>query len=142
MYKLKFTETAVNNLKMFNKAEQQMIAEKLVYLAENFELLNKSKKVTKLKGTGYNHYRFVIARRIRAIFEIKDGNYLGFKEKVNIKTYINELIQVVMILLNNAVDAHLERETKDPKIHTDMIVSFDKEESEKVKSFYFRRNRH
>ena len=76
MYKLKFTETAVNNLKMCNKAEQQMIAEKLVYLAENFELLNKSKKVTKLKGTGYNHYRFVIARRIRAIFEIKDGKLI------------------------------------------------------------------
>jgi len=76
MYKLKFTETAINNLEMFNKAEQQMISEKLIYLAENFELLSKSKKVTKLKGTDYNHYRFVIARRIRAIFEIKDGELI------------------------------------------------------------------
>jgi C4-dicarboxylate-specific signal transduction histidine kinase len=46
-------------------------------------------------------------------------------EKINIKTYINELIQVVMILLNNAVDAHLERETKDPKI--DILVIDNKQ---------------
>jgi mRNA interferase RelE/StbE len=34
--------------------------------------LKSTKKVTELKGTDYAHYRFVIARRIRAIFEIKE----------------------------------------------------------------------
>ena len=72
MFELKLSETAVKNLKSFNHAEQQIIAKKLLYLADNFTLLKKSKKITELKGTNYKHYRFVIARRIRAIFEIKD----------------------------------------------------------------------
>lgn len=72
MYKLKLTDTAVKNLKEFNHAEGQLIAKKLRYLSENFQLLKQSKKITELKGTEYKHYRFIIARRIRAIFEIKD----------------------------------------------------------------------
>ena len=72
MYALKLTTTAVKNLKEFNHAEGQLIAKKLRYLSENFETLKQSKKVTQLKGTQFKHYRFVIARRIRAIFEIKD----------------------------------------------------------------------
>jgi mRNA interferase RelE/StbE len=69
---LKLTDTAIESLKKFNHAEQQLIAKKLRYLAENFEALKSGKKVTELKGTDYKHYRFVIARRIRAIFEIQD----------------------------------------------------------------------
>lgn len=76
MYKLKLTDTAVQNLRDFNHAEAQIIAKKLRYLSENFELLEKSKKVTELKGTDYRHYRFVIARRIRAIFEIKNDEMI------------------------------------------------------------------
>ena len=72
MYKLKLTDTAIKNLKKFNHAEQQLIAKKLLYLSENFDSLKNGKKVTELKGTDYKHYRFVIARRIRAIFEIKE----------------------------------------------------------------------
>jgi len=72
MYKLELTDIAVKNLKEFNHAEQQLIAKKLRYLAENFEILKESKKVTELKGTDYKHYRFVIARKIRAIFEVKN----------------------------------------------------------------------
>ena len=72
MYKLEFTDIAVKNLKDFNHAEQQLIAKKLHYLAENFEILKESKKVTELKGTDFKHYRFVIARKIRAIFELKN----------------------------------------------------------------------
>ena len=72
MYKLNLTSTAVKNLKDFNHAEGQLIAKKLRYLSENFDALSKSKKVTQLKGTEFKHYRFVIARRIRAIFEIND----------------------------------------------------------------------
>ncbi len=74
MYKLQLTDIAVKNLKDFNHAEQQLIAKKLRYLAQNFETLKSGKKVTELKGTKYNHYRFVIARKIRAIFEVQDGS--------------------------------------------------------------------
>jgi mRNA interferase RelE/StbE len=76
VYKLKLTDTAVKNLKDFNHAEGQLIAKKLRYLSENFQLLKQSKKITELKGTEYKHYRFVIARRIRAIFEIKDDELI------------------------------------------------------------------
>lgn len=76
MCKLKLTDTAVKNLKDFNHAEGQLIAKKLRYLSENFQLLKQSKKITELKGTEYKHYRFVIARRIRAIFEIKDDELI------------------------------------------------------------------
>ena len=71
MYKLELTDVALKNLKAFNHAEQQLIAKKLRYLAENFDVLKQSKKITELKGTEYRHYRFVIARKIRAIFEVQ-----------------------------------------------------------------------
>ncbi len=76
MYKLKLTDDAILSLKKFNHAEQQLIAKKLRYLEENFEVLKTTKKVTELKGTDYRHYRFVIARRIRAIFEIDNGKLI------------------------------------------------------------------
>jgi mRNA interferase RelE/StbE len=76
IYKLELTETAIKNLKEFNDAEQQLIAKKLFYLEENFDILKSTKKVTELKGTGYNHYRFVIARRLRAIFEIQNDKLI------------------------------------------------------------------
>jgi mRNA interferase RelE/StbE len=72
VHTLKLTDTAIDGLKKFNHAEQQLIAKKLRYLAENFEALKSGKKITELKGTDYKHYRFVIARRIRAVFEIQD----------------------------------------------------------------------
>ncbi len=72
MYKLQLTDIAVKNLKDFNHAEQQLIAKKLRYFAENFDTLKESKKVTELKGTKYKHYRFIIARKIRVIFEIRN----------------------------------------------------------------------
>ena len=76
MYTLKLSDTAIETLQKFNHAEQQLISKKLRYLEENFEILKTSKKVTALKGTDYNHYRFVIARRIRAIFEIQEGKLI------------------------------------------------------------------
>jgi mRNA interferase RelE/StbE len=76
MHKLKLTQTAKKELENFNNAEQQMIAKKLLYLEENFDILKSSKKITELKGTGYDHYRFVIARRIRAIFEVKNDELI------------------------------------------------------------------
>ena len=76
MYRLKLTETAKKGLLRFNHAEQQMIAKKLRYLAENFPELKRSKKVTELKGAEFRHYRYVIARRIRAIFEVREGELI------------------------------------------------------------------
>jgi len=72
VYRLQLTDTAIKNLRDFNSAEQQLISKKLLYLEENFEVLKSSKKITELKGTGYKHYRFIIARRIRAIFEVQN----------------------------------------------------------------------
>ena len=82
MYKLKLADYAVKNLKDFNHVEQQLIAKKLRYLAENFDQLKGTKKVTELKGTEYAHYRFVIARRIRAIFEVKEDKLILLVLKV------------------------------------------------------------
>ncbi len=76
-YKLKFSEEAFKDLKNFDQHERLLIAKKLNYLAENFELLKKTKKVKELKGTKYkNQYRYVIARKIRAIFRIIDNELI------------------------------------------------------------------
>ncbi len=76
MYKLQLTETALKNIQEFNSAEQQLITKKLLYLEENFDILKSSKKITELKGTEYHHYRFVIARRIRALFELQNDKLI------------------------------------------------------------------
>ncbi|WP_163328447.1 plasmid stabilization protein [Desulfurobacterium thermolithotrophum] len=62
MYKLLFSEVAKKDLEHFSIDEKIFIAEKLKYLAENFELLRRAKKVKKLKE-GSKFYRFVIARK-------------------------------------------------------------------------------
>ncbi|WP_457570001.1 type II toxin-antitoxin system RelE family toxin [Desulfurobacterium sp.] len=71
MYKLLLSEIAVKDLKSFPADERVFIAEKLNYLAKNFDQLVKTKKVKRLKGTRF--YRFVIARKIRAIFDVNEG---------------------------------------------------------------------
>lgn len=90
MHKLKLTDEAILNLKKFNHAEQQLIAKKLRYLEENFKALKTSKKVTELKGTDHKHYRFVIARRIRAIFEIDNGKLILLVLKIGRRKDIYE----------------------------------------------------
>jgi mRNA interferase RelE/StbE len=72
----------VKDIKDFNLPEQQMIAKKLLYLEENFDALKSTKKITELKGTDFKHYRFVIARRIRAIFEVKNEELILLVLKV------------------------------------------------------------
>ncbi len=74
MYKLKISEVAEKDLEKFPVDERIFIAEKLKYLAENFEILKKTKKVKKLQGYD-RYYRYVISRKIRAIFEV-EGNKL------------------------------------------------------------------
>jgi len=74
MYKLLISEVAEKDLEEFATDEKIFIAEKLKYLAENFEILKRTKKVKKLQGYD-SYYRFVISRKIRAIFEV-DGDKL------------------------------------------------------------------
>jgi len=74
MYKLLISEVAEKDLEKFNSDERIFIAEKLKYLAENFEILKRTKKVKKLQGYD-TYYRFVISKKIRAIFEV-NGNQL------------------------------------------------------------------
>ncbi len=76
MYRLQLSDVAIEDLKSFNQAERILIGKKLRYLSENFDELKKTKKVTELKGTSYRHYRFVIARKIRAIFEIENDKLI------------------------------------------------------------------
>jgi len=75
MYKLLISEIAEKDLEKFSVDERIFIAEKLKYLAENFEILRKTKKVKKLQGYE-NFYRFVISRKIRAIFEVEDNKLI------------------------------------------------------------------
>jgi len=90
VHTLKLTDTAIASLKKFNHAEQQLISKKLRYLSENFDALKTSKKVTELKGTDYKHYRFVIARRIRAVFEIDNGKLILLVLKIGRRKDIYE----------------------------------------------------
>ena len=70
---IRYSEQSVKDLKEFNQAEKVLIAKKIEYLAENFEMLKSTKKVKELKGTVFEgQYRFVIARKIRAIFRMEN----------------------------------------------------------------------
>ncbi|SFV51637.1 hypothetical protein MNB_SM-7-1037 [hydrothermal vent metagenome] len=69
--KLKYSDKALKDLKKFSQPDRVLIAKKIEYLRENFELLKESKKVTQLKGTQFdNQYRYVVARKIRVLFRI------------------------------------------------------------------------
>ena len=75
--KVRYTEQSVKDLKAFNPVERTLIAKKIEYLAANFEQLKSTKKVRELKGTRFEgQYRYTIARKIRALFRIEDGNLI------------------------------------------------------------------
>lgn len=75
--KILYSEHSLKDLKNFNLAERTLVAKKIEYLADNFELLNTAKKVRELKGTQFDgQYRYTIARKIRAIFRIENGNLI------------------------------------------------------------------
>lgn len=62
-------------MKAFNQPERTLVAKKIEYLADNIELLKTTKKIRELKGTQFEgQYRYTIARKIRAIFRIENGN--------------------------------------------------------------------
>ena len=74
--RLEFSEKSIDDLKSFSLDEKEFIFEKIKYLVKNYEILKNSKKITALKGKHKGKYRFVIARKIRVIFQIKDNNLI------------------------------------------------------------------
>jgi len=74
---IQYTERALKDLKSFSPPERTLIAKKIEYLAQNFEALRATRKVTELKGCEFeNQYRFVVARKIRVLFRIEDDRII------------------------------------------------------------------
>jgi len=75
--KIEYSQKSIKDLKKFPQPDRVLIIKKIHYLAENFELLQESKKVTQLKGCQFeNQYRFVVARKIRVLFRIVDDKII------------------------------------------------------------------
>lgn len=72
---IEYSEQAIKDMLKFNEVDRTLIAKKIEYLAENFDILKNSKKVTELKGE-YQKYRFVVAKKIRIIFTIKESKII------------------------------------------------------------------
>ncbi|GAB4219123.1 MAG TPA: type II toxin-antitoxin system RelE/ParE family toxin [Spirochaetota bacterium] len=89
--KVKYSEQAVKDLETFNAVDRQLIVKKIHYLAENFQQLKKSKKVTQLKGTKYpDQYRYVIAKKIRAIFRVENNELILLVLRIGLRKNIYE----------------------------------------------------
>lgn len=86
---IKYSEKSIKDLKSFSHPDRTLIVKKIHYLAENFEILKDSKKVTELKGSEFeNQYRFVVAKKIRVLFRIEDDEIIllvlrvGFRKSI------------------------------------------------------------
>ena len=86
---IKYSEKSVKDLKSFSHPDRTLIAKKIHYLAEHFEVLKNSKKVTELKGSEFkDQYRFVIAKKIRVLFRIENNEIIllvlrvGFRKNI------------------------------------------------------------
>jgi len=86
---IKYSEKSVKDLKSFSHPDRILIVKKIHYLAENFTLLKESKKVTQLKGCQFDsQYRFVIAKKIRVLFRVENGELIllilrvGFRKDI------------------------------------------------------------
>ncbi|MBC8237327.1 MAG: type II toxin-antitoxin system RelE/ParE family toxin [Helicobacteraceae bacterium] len=74
---IKYSDKSVKDLKSFSHPDRILIVKKIHYLAENFELLQSSKKVTELKGSEFDSvYRFVVAKKIRVLFRIEEDEII------------------------------------------------------------------
>jgi len=89
---IKYSDKSIKDLKSFPNPDRTLIVQKIHYLSENFELLKESKKVTQLKGPiCENQYRFVVARKIRILFNIEDDQIIllvlriGFRKNIYAK---------------------------------------------------------
>ena len=74
---IKYSEKSVKDLKSFSHPDRVLIVKKIHYLADNFEALKSSKKVTELKGSEFDSmYRFIVARKIRVLFRIENNEII------------------------------------------------------------------
>ena len=73
---IEYTEIAIKDLLDFNENERKLVVKKIEYLAENFDILKTTKKITELKGNHRGKYRFVVAKKIRVIFQIRNEEIL------------------------------------------------------------------
>lgn len=74
---IKYSQKSIKDLKSFSHPDRTLIIKKIHYLAENFEALKDSKKVTELKGSEFkNQYRFVVAKKIRVLFRIENDEII------------------------------------------------------------------
>jgi len=86
---IKYSEKSVKDLKSFSNPDRTLIVKKIHYLADNFEVLKNSKKVTELKGSEFeNQYRFVVAKKIRVLFRVENNEIIllilrvGFRKSI------------------------------------------------------------
>ena len=86
---IKYSDKSLKDLKSFSHPDRTLIVKKIHYLADNFEVLKNSKKVTELKGSEFqNQYRFVVAKKIRVLFRIEDDEIIllvlrvGFRKNI------------------------------------------------------------
>ena len=86
---IKYSEKSLKDLKSFSHPDRTLIVKKIHYLADNFEVLQNSKKVTELKGGEFtNQYRFVVAKKIRVLFRIENEEIIllvlrvGFRKDI------------------------------------------------------------
>lgn len=86
---IKYSEKSLKDLKSFSHPDRTLIVKKIHYLAENFDALKNSKKVTELKGSEFeNQYRFVVAKKIRVLFRIEEDEIIllvlrvGFRKNI------------------------------------------------------------
>lgn len=74
---IKYSDKSVKDLKSFSHPDRVLIVKKIHYLADNFEVLKSSKKVTELKGSEFDsQYRFVVAKKIRVLFRIENDEII------------------------------------------------------------------
>ena len=74
---IKYSDKSVKDLKSFSHPDRVLIVKKIHYLADNFEALKGSKKVTELKGSEFDsQYRFVVARKIRVLFRVENDEII------------------------------------------------------------------
>ena len=86
---IKYSEKSLKDLKSFSHPDRTLIVKKIHYLADNFEVLKNSKKVTELKGSEFeNQFRFVVAKKIRVLFRIENDEIIllvlrvGFRKSI------------------------------------------------------------
>ena len=84
-----YSAKSVKDLKSFSRPDRQLIVHKVNYLAENYEALKNSKKVTELKGSEFeNQFRYVVAKKIRVLFRVEDDEIIllvlrvGFRKSI------------------------------------------------------------